>query len=111
MGRPAVVEREPLRNPYAAHSLPLPYEVTESITAALRSHKSFTILGLKGIAEGQEFVGDDRRRPKNRTVSWPSAPVRNIRAQRHHLSAGARRVFDVQHRPRLEGTVIVIDRR
>jgi hypothetical protein len=28
--------------------------VTESITAALRSHKSFTVLGLKGIAEGQE---------------------------------------------------------
>src|SRR5258708_10533667 len=34
--------------------LALPYEVTESITAALRSHKSFTVLGLKGIAEGQE---------------------------------------------------------
>jgi hypothetical protein len=34
--------------------VPLPYEVTESITAALRSHKSFTVLGLKGIAEGQE---------------------------------------------------------
>src|SRR6188474_2026699 len=33
-----------------------PYEVTESITAALRSHKSFTVLGLKGIAEGQEHV-------------------------------------------------------
>src|SRR6266700_3510332 len=37
-----------------AGGLPLPYEVTESITAALRSHKSFTVLGLKGIAEGQE---------------------------------------------------------
>jgi hypothetical protein len=37
-------------------SLPLPYEVTESITAALRSHKSFTVLGLKGIAEGQEHA-------------------------------------------------------
>jgi hypothetical protein len=36
--------------------LPLPYEVTESITAALRSHKSFTVLGLKGIAEGQEHA-------------------------------------------------------
>src|SRR5258708_40259856 len=34
--------------------LSLPYEVTESITAALRSHKSSTVLGLKGIAEGQE---------------------------------------------------------
>jgi hypothetical protein len=32
----------------------LPYEVNESITAALRSHRSFTMLGLKGIAEGQE---------------------------------------------------------
>src|SRR5258708_33565440 len=36
--------------------LPLPYEVTESITAALRSHKSFTVLGLKGIAEGQKHA-------------------------------------------------------
>ncbi len=34
--------------------LALPYEVTESITAALRSHKSFAILGLKGGAEAQE---------------------------------------------------------
>src|SRR6266511_449541 len=39
-----------------AGSLPLPYEVTESITAALRSHKSSTVLGLKGIAEGQEHA-------------------------------------------------------
>src|SRR6266511_938491 len=37
-----------------AGALSIPYEVTESITAALRSHKSFTMLGLKGIAEGQE---------------------------------------------------------
>ncbi len=34
--------------------LALPYEVTESIAAAQRSHKSFTVLGLKGIAEAQE---------------------------------------------------------
>ncbi|HEX9298126.1 MAG TPA: hypothetical protein VF881_19935 [Polyangiaceae bacterium] len=34
--------------------LALPYEVTESVTAAHRSHKSFTVLALKGIAEGQE---------------------------------------------------------
>lgn len=39
-----------------AGSLSLPYEVTESIAAALRSHKSFTVLGLKGIAEGQEHA-------------------------------------------------------
>ncbi len=37
-----------------AGGLSLPFEVTESITAALRSHKSFTVLGLKGLAEGQE---------------------------------------------------------
>lgn len=37
-----------------AGGLSMPYEVTESIAAALRSHKSFAVLGLKGIAEGQE---------------------------------------------------------
>ena len=39
-----------------AGGLSLPFEVTESITAALRNHKSFTVLGLKGIAEGQEHA-------------------------------------------------------
>ncbi len=49
-------EQAALAQVVPAGSLPLPYEVTESITAALRSHKSFTVLGLKGIAEGQEHA-------------------------------------------------------
>jgi len=36
----------------------VPFEVTESITAALRSHRSFTVLTLKGIAENQEHAKD-----------------------------------------------------
>jgi hypothetical protein len=47
-------EQAALAQVMPAGGLPIPYEVTESITAALRSHKSFTVLGLKGIAEGQE---------------------------------------------------------
>jgi hypothetical protein len=39
-----------------AGGLSLPYEVTESLAAALRSHKSFTVLGLKGIAEAQDHA-------------------------------------------------------
>jgi hypothetical protein len=36
----------------------VPFEVTESISAALRTHRSFTVLGLKGIAENQQHTKD-----------------------------------------------------
>jgi hypothetical protein len=49
-------EQAALAQVVPAGGFPLPYEVTESITAAMRSHKSFTVLGLKGIAEGQEHA-------------------------------------------------------
>src|SRR5262249_42936399 len=49
-------EQAALAQVMPAGGLPLRYEVTESITAAMRSHKSFTVLGLKGIAEGQEHA-------------------------------------------------------
>jgi hypothetical protein len=49
-------EQAALAQVVPAGGLALPYEVTESITAALRSHKSFTVLGLKGIAEAQDHA-------------------------------------------------------
>ncbi len=36
----------------------MPFEVTESITAALRSHRSFAVLTLKGMAENQQHAKD-----------------------------------------------------
>src|SRR6266511_2099701 len=36
----------------------VPFEVTESITAALRSHRSFAVLTLKGMAENQQHAKD-----------------------------------------------------